>query len=117
MRANVMVVVVAFHLHVVLMMTGIVDEMVVVVVVILADHIHLEEEEEEEDAQASHPSWTSVLRASSVIDDSGETGLIYVDSFNVFFGTRLTIRITTKTKTDHVVLHLLLRSAAFRRLH
>ena len=99
MRANVMVVVVAFHLHVVLMMTGIVDEMVVVVVVILADQIHLEEEEEA--VQASRPSWTFVLRASSVIVAS-ETDSIYVDSFGASFATR------SVTSTDRVSLQLLL---------
>ena len=74
--------------------------MIVVVVVTRGDRIHLEEEDEA--VQGSRPSWTFVLHASSVIDGSGETGLIYVDSFNASFGT---LSVTT---TDRVSLRFLL---------
>ena len=73
--------------------------MIVVVVVTRGDQIHLEEEEEA--VQASRPSWTFVLRASSVIVAS-ETGLIYVDSFDASFAT---LSVTT---TDRASLQPLL---------
>ena len=73
--------------------------MVIVVVVTRGDRIQLEEEDEA--VQASRPSWTFVLRASSVIVAS-ETDSVYVDSFNASFGT---LSVTT---TDRVSLRFLL---------
>ena len=89
------------------------DVMIVVVVVSRGDRIHLEEEEEA--VQASRPSWTFVLRASSVIVGS-ETDSIYVDSFDASFATH------SVTTTDRVGLQLLLlqphlRLCFRRRLH